>query len=91
MPGSGLPLTLMLADKTECPSTGRIENTLNQVDPKTGTLELQARFPNPKHTILPGQFGRVRVQIAERKNAITGPAESRAAVAEHADGLHGGP
>jgi membrane fusion protein (multidrug efflux system) len=72
-PAGSLPLTLMLADKSEFPSPGRIENTLNQVDPKTGTLELQARFPNPKHAILPGQFGRVRVQFAERKNAILVP------------------
>ena len=70
---NGLPLTLVLADKTECPSTGRIENTLNQVDPKTGTLELQARFPNPERRILPGQFGRIRAQIAERRSAITVP------------------
>ena len=70
---SGLPVTLVLADKTEFPSRGRIENALNQVDPKTGTLELQARFPNPRHTLLPGQFGRVRVQIEERRNAILVP------------------
>jgi len=70
---SGLPVTLVLADKSEFPSLGRIENALNQVDPKTGTLELQARFPNPRHTLLPGQFGRVRVQIEERRNAILVP------------------
>ena len=43
------------------------------MDPKTATLELQARFPNPRHTVLPGQFGRVRVQVAERKDAILVP------------------
>ncbi|MBZ5619669.1 MAG: efflux RND transporter periplasmic adaptor subunit [Acidobacteriia bacterium] len=73
VPGGNFPLTLMLADQSECPVTGRIENALNQVDPKTGTLELQARFPNPKHAILPGQFGRVRMQVAERKDAILVP------------------
>jgi membrane fusion protein (multidrug efflux system) len=73
MAGAGLPLTLILADRSEFPMAGRIENALNQVDPKTGTLELQARFPNPKHTVLPGQFGRVRVQVGERKNAIVVP------------------
>jgi len=71
--GEGLPLTLTLADKSEFPLSGRIENALNQVDPRTGTLELQARFPNPKHAILPGQFGRVRVEVAQRKNAILVP------------------
>ena len=73
VPGGKLPLTLILADQSEIPLTGHIENALNQVDPKTGTLELQARFPNPRHTILPGQFGRVRVEVTERKNAILVP------------------
>ncbi len=71
--GGNLPLTLFLADNSEFPQKGRIENALNQVDPKTGTLEMQARFPNPQHTLLPGQFGRVRVQVEERKNAILVP------------------
>ncbi|MGA2324748.1 MAG: efflux RND transporter periplasmic adaptor subunit [Bryobacteraceae bacterium] len=71
--GGGLPLTLILADGSEFPFPGRIENALNQVDPKTGTLELQARFPNPRHNVLPGQFGRLRAHVEERKNAILVP------------------
>lgn len=43
------------------------------MDPKTGTLELQARFPNPKRTVLPGQFGRVRVQVDHRTGALVIP------------------
>jgi membrane fusion protein, multidrug efflux system len=66
-------LTLILADASEFPQKGRIENTLNQVDPKTGTLELQASFPNPQHTLLPGQFGQVRVETELRLNAILIP------------------
>ena len=73
VPAGNAPLTLILADNSEFPSTGHIENALNQVDPKTGTLELQARFPNPKHALLPGQFGRIRVQFATRKDAILVP------------------
>jgi membrane fusion protein (multidrug efflux system) len=73
LPGARLPLTLILADGSEFASVGHIENSLNQVDPKTATFEMQARFPNPRHVILPGQFGRVRVQVAERKNAILIP------------------
>jgi membrane fusion protein (multidrug efflux system) len=67
------PLELLLADETTFPQRGHIENTVNQVDPKTGTLELQANFPNPQHTLLPGQFGRVRFQTEDRKNAILVP------------------
>ncbi len=66
-------LTLVLADGSEFPQRGRVENTVNQVDPKTGTLELQARFPNPNHTLLPGQFGKVRVGTDIRKNVILVP------------------
>ncbi len=66
-------LTLVLADQSVFPQKGRVENTLNQVDPKTGTLELQARFSNPKHTLLPGQFGKVRFETDVRKNVILIP------------------
>jgi membrane fusion protein (multidrug efflux system) len=67
------PLTLVLADNSEFPPKGRVENTVNQVDPKTGTLELQASFPNPQHTLLPGQFGKVRLETELRKNVILVP------------------
>ena len=70
---SRLPLELLLADGTTFPSPGRVQNTVNQVDPKTGTLELQATFPNPRHTLLPGQFGRVRLRVDERQNVIVVP------------------
>lgn len=68
-----VPLRLVLSDGTEFPQQGRIENTLNQVDPKTGTLEMQAKFPNPQHTLLPGQFGRVRFEVEQRHNALLVP------------------
>ena len=71
--GGSVPLKLILADDCDFPWPGQIENSLNQIDPKTGTLELQARFPNPQHTVLPGQFGRVRVQVEERRNALVVP------------------
>lgn len=67
------PLELVLADASRYPYRGQIENALNQVDPRTGTLELQARFPNPQHTLLPGQFGRVRFRTDERRGVIVVP------------------
>ena len=66
-------LTLILADGSQFPQKGRVENTVNQVDPKTGTLELQARFPNPQHVLLPGQFGKVRIETNLRNNVILVP------------------
>ncbi|HVT92673.1 MAG TPA: efflux RND transporter periplasmic adaptor subunit [Bryobacteraceae bacterium] len=67
------PLELILANNQPHPYAGKIANSVNQVDPKTGTLELQATFPNPQHDLLPGQFGRVRLRTAERKGVILVP------------------
>jgi membrane fusion protein (multidrug efflux system) len=67
------PIQLILADGSTHPFPGQIRNTVNQVDPKTGTLELQATFPNPKHNILPGQFGRVRLKANDRKGVLLVP------------------
>ena len=66
-------ISLLLADNSVFPQKGTIENTTNQVDPRTGTLELQARFSNPRHTLLPGQFGRVQVETQVRKNVVLVP------------------
>jgi membrane fusion protein (multidrug efflux system) len=66
-------LELILADNSVFPQAGKIANSLNQVDPKTGTLELQAEFPNPQHKLLPGQFGRVRYVAEHRKSALLVP------------------
>lgn len=71
--GEGPPLELFLSDSTRFPHLGRIDNALNQVDPRTGTLEVQARFPNPESVVLPGQFGRVRFRMREREGVIVVP------------------
>ncbi|MDP9113011.1 MAG: efflux RND transporter periplasmic adaptor subunit, partial [Acidobacteriota bacterium] len=67
------PIELVLADGSVHPYPGHIQDTVNQVDPRTGTLELQATFPNPQHNILPGQFGRVRLETNERMDALLVP------------------
>jgi membrane fusion protein (multidrug efflux system) len=69
----GPALRMVLADNTEFPHIGRIRNALNQIDPKTGTLELQAEFPNPDHTLLPGQFGRISYVTEQREGVLVVP------------------
>ena len=71
--GRQIPLRLILADGRVFPREGRIKRVLNQVDPRTGTLQLQADFPNPEGLILAGQFGRVRARVREEKNALLIP------------------
>jgi membrane fusion protein (multidrug efflux system) len=67
------PLQLLLADNSTYPAEGHVQDATNQVDPKTGTLEMQATFPNPKHELLPGQFGRIRVRVRERRDVLLVP------------------
>jgi membrane fusion protein (multidrug efflux system) len=43
------------------------------VNTETGTLPIQATFANPGGLVRPGQFGRVRLPITTRKNAIVIP------------------
>jgi membrane fusion protein, multidrug efflux system len=69
----GPQLSLVLADESTFPQSGKVTNALNQVDPRTGTLELQAEFPNPQHRLLPGQFGRIRYVAEHRTNALLVP------------------
>ena len=71
--GRSLPIELVLGDGTVHPHPGHIENTLNSVNTRTGTLEVQAMFQNPSHSVLPGQFARVRVRTAERMQAFLVP------------------
>jgi len=68
-----MKIKLILADGSTLPQVGRIQNALNQVDLKTGTLEIQGTFPNPAHTLLPGQFGRVRLLVREARGVIVVP------------------
>jgi membrane fusion protein (multidrug efflux system) len=68
-----LPIELVFDDGRRETARGRIENTLNSVNTKTGTLEVQATFPNPAHAVLPGQYVHVRVQTGQRTNALLVP------------------
>jgi membrane fusion protein, multidrug efflux system len=70
---ASIPIQLITANGQIHPQKGKIQNTLNRVDPKTGSLEVQATFPNPQRDILPGQFGRVQIQTEERQNVMLVP------------------
>ncbi|HEX3694071.1 MAG TPA: efflux RND transporter periplasmic adaptor subunit [Polyangia bacterium] len=54
-------LELLLADGSIYPHRGVIVAVNRQVDATTGTIQLQALFPNPGNALRPGQFGRVRL------------------------------
>ena len=66
-------LELILSDGTVHAHKGYIVNFNAAIDPTTGTLTLEADFPNPDRLILPGQFARVRGVVERRENAIVVP------------------
>ena len=66
-------LDLVLADGSVHPQKGRVTVVGRGVSSETGTLPLQATFPNPGGVLRPGQFGRIRLPISTRKNAILIP------------------
>jgi membrane fusion protein (multidrug efflux system) len=68
-----IPLELVLADGTRYPLQGRTTTLDRTVDAKTGTIVVEALFPNPEKLIKPGQFGRVRAVVEERPDAILVP------------------
>jgi membrane fusion protein (multidrug efflux system) len=55
-------LELVLADGSVYAHRGVIVAVNRQVDATTGTIELQALFPNHDGVLRPGQFGRVRMR-----------------------------
>ncbi|MFH0344594.1 MAG: efflux RND transporter periplasmic adaptor subunit [Chromatiales bacterium] len=66
-------LELILADGSVYPHRGTGYPAGLGVDPRTGTITVKGRFPNPGYLLRPGQYARVRVEIDVRKNALTVP------------------
>jgi membrane fusion protein (multidrug efflux system) len=67
-------IDLVLSDGSIYPRKGVIVAVSRQIDPSTGTIQLQALVPNPDQTLRPGQFGRVRIPRQDAgRNVIAVP------------------
>jgi membrane fusion protein (multidrug efflux system) len=67
-------LELILADGSTYPRRGVIVAANRQVDPSTGTIQIQALFPNPDGSLRPGQYGRIRLRRQDAgQNALVVP------------------
>jgi membrane fusion protein (multidrug efflux system) len=66
-------LELFLADDSLFPQKGRFVFVDRALDSKTGTIAVQAEFPNPARLLRPGQFARVRGVVDERPDAVLVP------------------
>jgi len=63
-------IELILADNSAYHFRGRFMNLGRAVDAKTGTVRVEAQFPNPRGVLLPGMLGRVRVAAETRPGAV---------------------
>lgn len=68
-----IPLQMILADKSVHPHLGEASIIDNAIDPQTGTIMIQAVFPNPEGIVRPGQFARVRASLEQVRGAIVVP------------------
>jgi membrane fusion protein (multidrug efflux system) len=63
-------LEIGLTDGSTYPHRGVIVTTNRQIDPSTGTIQVQALVPNPDGNLRPGQYGRVRITRPEAGRAV---------------------
>ena len=66
-------LKIILANDTPYAYPGRIYTFNPTIDPKTGTITVEARIPNPDGLLRPGGFARVRVVVENRRDALLVP------------------
>lgn len=69
----GQSLRVVLANDTTYPYSGSVYAISPTIDPKTGTITVEARFPNPDGLLRPGGFARVRVTVEQRRDAVLVP------------------
>lgn len=76
--GSADPLavTAYARDGAEILGQGSLVLLDNQMDTRTGTVQLKGRFSNATHTLWPGQYVNTRLILGERRQALTVPAEA---------------
>lgn len=67
------PIELILADGTIHPHKGYLDVVERNIDPTTGTLAMQVKFPNPEMLVRPGQYGRARFESDMKKGALLVP------------------
>ncbi len=72
-PREPVALTLILADGSTYPEKGRFDVAGLGVAETTGTIEIQALFPNPGNLLRPGQFAKVRASTEQLAGALVIP------------------
>lgn len=64
---------LILPNGQEYPKKGKLNFAASSIDPQLGTQQLRAAFENNDKTLLPGQFGRIRVTTGQQDGVFVVP------------------
>jgi membrane fusion protein, multidrug efflux system len=72
----GVLVHLTLEDGSQYPNAGKLLFSDLSVDPATGQITLRAEVPNPKGTLLPGLYVRVRLEQAKASSAVLLPQQA---------------
>lgn len=64
------PVELLLSDGEKYSRTGEVSVAGLEVSETTGTITIQAYFPNPDYILRPGQYALVRLPTDSRKGAV---------------------
>jgi multidrug efflux system membrane fusion protein len=69
------PVTVLAFDQNDEKqlASGELLLINNQIDQATSTIQLKAQFANEEERLWPGEFVRIRILIATRKDAVTIP------------------
>lgn len=69
----GADVELILSDGSIYEDKGTIDFVNNQINSSTGSLLVQASFPNSRNLLRPGLYAKVRLQMDIAKNALIVP------------------
>ena len=67
---------LILADGSLYSEKGEVNFADREIDSRTGTLTIEARFPNPQGLLRPGLFVKARILLSTYPNAVLVPQRS---------------
>ncbi len=69
-------ISMTLADGNKYPKPGKFDFVNRQVNIATGTIEVEALFPNPDNMLRPGLFARITAPVSNLQNAMLVPQQA---------------
>jgi membrane fusion protein (multidrug efflux system) len=72
-PTQATGVELLLPNGKAYEQPGKLNFLSTFIDPKLGTQQMRAEFPNPSHQILPGQFLKIRLTTGKQENVYLVP------------------